>query len=99
HTETYSLSLHDALPISEALLFAFSSRSSAGSLPLNIQTQTTRLGVPPSIANFSASFGLSIGQNGCVGIYPSMLAIMVAPVAGVEDRKSTRLNSSHVSIS
>src|SRR5699024_7198471 len=68
---------------SEALLFAFSSRSSAGSLPLNIQTQTTRLGVPPSIANFSASFGLSIGQNGCAGIYPSMLAIMVAPVAGV----------------
>lgn len=69
---------------SEALLFAFSSRSSAGSLPLNIQTQTTRLGVPSSIANFSASFGLSIGQNGCAGIYPSMLAIMVAPVAGVE---------------
>jgi L-cystine uptake protein TcyP (sodium:dicarboxylate symporter family) len=34
-----------------------------------------------SIANFSASFGLSIGQNGCAGIYPAMLAIMVAPVA------------------
>lgn len=67
----------------EVLLFAFTSRSSAGALPLNIQTQTTRLGVPSSVANFSASFGLSIGQNGCAGIYPSMLAIMVAPVAGV----------------
>ena len=31
----------------------------------------------------SASFGLSIGQNGC-GIYPAMLAIMVAPVAHVD---------------
>lgn len=68
----------------EVLLFAFTSRSSAGSLPLNVQTQKNRLGVPDGIANFSASFGLSIGQNGCAGIYPAMLAIMVAPVAHVE---------------
>ena len=68
----------------EVLLFAFTSRSSAGTLPLNVQTQKTRLGVPDGIANFSASFGLSIGQNGCAGIYPAMLAIMVAPAAGVE---------------
>ncbi|TVT27810.1 L-cystine transporter [Salinicoccus cyprini] len=69
---------------SEALLFAFTSRSSAGTLPLNIQTQRTRLGIPASIANFSGSFGLSIGQNGCAGIYPAMLGIMIAPAAGVE---------------
>ena len=68
----------------EVLIFAFTSRSSAGALPLNIQTQTQRLGVPDGIANFSASFGLSIGQNGCAGIYPAMLAIMVAPVANVD---------------
>ncbi|WP_181302105.1 L-cystine transporter [Staphylococcus pasteuri] len=68
----------------EVLVFAFTSRSSAGALPLNIQTQTTRLGVPEGIANFSATFGLSIGQNGCAGIYPAMLAIMVAPVAHVD---------------
>lgn len=67
----------------EVLIFAFTSRSSAGALPLNVQTQTQRLGVPEGIANFSASFGLSIGQNGCAGIYPAMLAIMVAPVAHV----------------
>ncbi|HDI1470405.1 TPA: L-cystine transporter [Staphylococcus aureus] len=68
----------------EVLIFAFTSRSSAGALPLNVQTQTRRLGVPEGIANFAATFGLSIGQNGCVGIYPAMLAIMVAPVANVE---------------
>ncbi|MDI3409807.1 cation:dicarboxylase symporter family transporter [Bacillus sonorensis] len=28
------------------------------------------------------SFGLSIGQNGCAGIYPAMLAIMIAPTIG-----------------
>ncbi|HFJ5195819.1 TPA: L-cystine transporter [Staphylococcus aureus] len=68
----------------EVLIFAFTSRSSAGALPLNVQTQTRRLGVPEGIANFAATFGLSIGQNGCAGIYPAMLAIMVAPLANVE---------------
>lgn len=65
-----------------ALLFAFTSRSSAGTLPLNINTQTNRLGVPDGIANFAGSFGLSIGQNGCAGIYPAMLAVMIAPTVG-----------------
>ena len=58
------------------------SRSSAGALPLNINTQTNRLGVPDGIANFSGAFGLSIGQNGCAGIYPAMLAVMIAPSVG-----------------
>ena len=40
--------------------------------------------MPDGIANFSASFGLSIGQNGCAGIYPAMLAVMVAPAAHVD---------------
>ena len=67
----------------ETLLFAFTSRTSAGTLPLNIQTQTSRLGVPEGIANFSGSFGLSIGQNGCAGVYPAMLAVMIAPTVGI----------------
>lgn len=69
-----------AMPV---LTFAFTSRSSAGTLPLNIKTQNQELGVSEGIANFSGSFGLSIGQNGCAGIYPAMLAVMVAPTAGV----------------
>ena len=48
--------------------------------------KTRRLGVPEGIATFAATFGLSIGQNGCAGIYPAMLAIMVAPAANVEIR-------------
>ncbi|WP_412677660.1 L-cystine transporter [Bacillus swezeyi] len=63
------------------IVFAFTSRSSAGALPLNIKTQRS-LGVPEGIANFAGSFGLSIGQNGCAGIYPAMLAIMIAPTIG-----------------
>ncbi|MFS1562920.1 MAG: L-cystine transporter [Candidatus Arsenophonus phytopathogenicus] len=65
------------------LIFAFTSRSSAGSIALNVETQTQQLGIPESIANFSASFGATIGQNGCAGIYPAMLAVMVASTVGI----------------
>lgn len=70
-----------ALP---TLSFAFTSRSSAASIPLNIETQTDKLGNNPVVANFSATFGATIGQNGCAGIYPAMLAVMVAPTVGVD---------------
>ncbi|UXU76571.1 MULTISPECIES: L-cystine transporter [unclassified Paracoccus (in: a-proteobacteria)] len=67
-----------------ALSFAFSSRSSAATIPLNVEVQTRRLGVPPTIASFAASFGATIGQNGCAGLYPAMLAVMVAPTMGID---------------
>lgn len=66
-----------------ALTFAFTSRSSAGTLPLNIKTQTDGFGVSEGVANFAGPFSLTIGQNGCAGIYPAMLAVMVAPTAGI----------------
>ncbi|QPB43201.1 L-cystine transporter [Rodentibacter haemolyticus] len=66
------------------LAFAFSSRSSAATIPLNIETQTNKLGNNSAIANFSATFGATIGQNGCAGIYPAMLAVMVAPTVGID---------------
>jgi L-cystine uptake protein TcyP (sodium:dicarboxylate symporter family) len=66
------------------LAFAFTSRTSAGAIPMSVQTQTTRLGTPEGIANFAASFGSTIGQNGCAGIYPAMLAVMIAPTVGVD---------------
>ncbi|WP_297322844.1 L-cystine transporter [uncultured Bartonella sp.] len=65
------------------LTFAFTSRSSAASIPLNIEALTERIGVPQSIASFAASFGATIGQNGCAGLYPAMLATMVAPTVGI----------------
>lgn len=66
-----------------ALTFAFTSRSSAGALPLNIKTQTDGYGVSEGVANFIGPFGLSIGQNGCAGTYPAMLAVMAAPTVGI----------------
>ena len=73
--------LKKVLPV---LTFAFTSRSSAGAIPMNVQTQTQRLGTQEGIANFAASFGATIGQNGCAGIYPAMLSGMIAPPVGID---------------
>lgn len=66
------------------LSFAFTSRSSAATIPLNIETQTEKLRNNNVIANFAATFGATIGQNGCAGIYPAMLAVMIAPTVGID---------------
>lgn len=73
--------LKKVLPV---LTFAFTSRSSAGTIPLNISAQKNSLGVDEGVANMSASFGATIGQNGCAGIYPAMLAVMIAPSVGID---------------
>src|SRR5438876_4629613 len=72
----YTLSLHDALPISDRLAVVFVAERS---------TATTVLARGRELAILSLqSFGLLLGLVAC-------------PRA--EDRKSTRLNSSHPSIS
>jgi len=73
-----------ARKIFPVLAFAFTSRTSAGAIPMSVQTQTARLGTPEGIANFAASFGSMMGQNGCAGIYPAMLAVMIAPTVGID---------------
>src|SRR5699024_7125830 len=65
-----------AMPV---LIFGFSSRSSAGALPLNIETQKQGLGVSDGVADVAGAFSVTIGQNGCAVIYPAMLAGMAAP--------------------
>ncbi|ELR67563.1 L-cystine uptake protein TcyP [Photobacterium marinum] len=72
--------LNKILPV---LTFAFTSRSSAGTIPLNIETQVKKLGNSEGVSNFSASFGATMGQNGCAGLYPAMLAVMIAPTVGI----------------
>ncbi|MDY3946952.1 MAG: cation:dicarboxylase symporter family transporter [Ezakiella sp.] len=66
------------------LMFAFTSRSSSGALPITISNMEENLGVPTGIANLAGSLGTSIGQNGCAGIYPAMLAVMIAPTVGID---------------
>lgn len=73
--------IQDAFPV---LSFAFISRTSAGTLPLTVNALENKMGVSKGIANLAASFGISIGQNGCAGVYPAMLAVMIAPTVGID---------------
>ena len=73
--------IRKAFPV---LSFAFTSRTSAGTLPLTTHALEHDFGISKGIANLSASFGISIGQNGCAGVYPAMLAVMIAPTVGID---------------
>lgn len=64
------------------LVFAFTSRTSAGTLPMTIKALTNDMGVDSGVANLAGSLGTSIGQNGCAAIYPAIVVMMVAPVVG-----------------
>ena len=81
--------LHGISPItyfkkaSKPLVLAFTSRSSAGTLPLTISTLTNEMGVNQSTANFVASFSSTAGMQGCAGIYPTMLVVFLANANGI----------------
>ena len=65
------------------LILAFTSRSSLGSLPVTIETLADEHGVEEGIASLSASLGANMGMNGCAGIYPALVAVTVANMAGI----------------
>ena len=68
----------------EALVMAFSSRSSLGTLPMTIATLTERMGVSAGSANLVGSLGATMGMNGCAGFFPAMLVVMVGHMVGLE---------------
>ena len=70
--------------VSQALVLAFTSRSSLGTLPVSIETLTKNQGVDEGVASFAASLSANMGMNGCAGIYPALMAVTVANMAGME---------------
>ena len=68
----------------EPLRLAFTSRSSLGTLPVTIEALTDKQGVEEGVASFTASLGANMGMNGCAGIYPALMAVTIANMAGVE---------------
>lgn len=83
------LVLHGVSPVtyfkkaSKPLVLAFTSRSSAGTLPLTISTLTKEMGVNQSTANFVDSFSSTAGMQGCARIYPTMLVVFLANANGI----------------
>ncbi|RDY27343.1 sodium:dicarboxylate symporter [Romboutsia weinsteinii] len=70
--------------VSKVLILAFTSRSSLGTLPVTIETLTDNVGVDSGTASFVTSLGSNMGMNGCAGVYPALMAVTIANMAGVE---------------
>lgn len=58
-----------------AQLTAFSTQSSAGTLPVTTRQLTHEVGVHPEVAHFTAPLGSTVGMPGCAGIWPILIAV------------------------
>ena len=69
-----------AIPI---FLTAFSTSSSAATMPVTIRTLETEFGVPDSITTFSVPIGVTVNMDG-TALFEVMAAIFVAQLFGVD---------------
>ncbi len=72
----------------EPLLLAFTSRSSLGTLPVTIDTLTNNQKLDEGTASFVASLASNMGMNACAGLYPALMAVTIANMAGIEQTAS-----------
>lgn len=68
--------------VSEALILAFTSRSSLGTLPVTIECLTENAGLDNGVASFVGSLGSNMGMNGCAAVYPALMAVTLANMSG-----------------
>jgi len=64
-------------------LVAFSTSSSAATLPVNMETCETKLGVPNSITSFVLPLGATINMDG-TALYQGVAAVFIAQVYGFD---------------
>ncbi|NLK13063.1 MAG: dicarboxylate/amino acid:cation symporter [Candidatus Phytoplasma sp.] len=67
-----------------AMLVAFTTQSSYGTLPVTVRSLKERVGVSGSIADFVGPIGANVGMNACGGIFPAMVAVITANAYGIE---------------
>lgn len=63
-----------------ALLVAFTTRSSFGTLPVSESTLRQRFGASQLAASFVPSLGATMGMNACAGVFPAMLVVMAMTI-------------------
>lgn len=68
--------------MSSAMLFAFSSASSIGTLPFNMEA-TQRLGARKEVASFVLPLGATINMDG-TAIYQGVCAVFIAQIFGID---------------
>lgn len=67
----------------DVMLIAFSSSSSAATLPLNMETCEQKLGVPKQITSFVLPLGATINMDG-TSMYQAVATVFIAQVYGVD---------------
>ncbi|MGB1077319.1 MAG: dicarboxylate/amino acid:cation symporter [Bdellovibrionales bacterium] len=69
--------------VREAQIIAFSSSSSAATIPVSLKCAEEKLGVPKKIAGFTVPLGATINMDG-TGLYQAVAAIFLTQVFGVD---------------
>lgn len=62
---------------------AFTTQSSVGSIPANVDNLVNNFGVSENIASFVAPAGATMGMPGCAGFWPVLAAILTGNVLGL----------------
>lgn len=67
-----------------AMITAFTTSSSLGTLPVTLETLVDRVGIKEQVAGFVAPLGATMKMDGCGAIFPSIVCIMTANIFNIE---------------
>jgi Na+/H+-dicarboxylate symporter len=67
----------------EAMLFAFSTSSSAATIPVTLKTATNNLGINKNVASFVIPVGATINMDG-TAIMQGLATVFIAQISGVD---------------
>lgn len=67
-----------------AMITAFTTSSSLGTLPVTMETLVDRVGVSQRVAGFVAPLSATMKMDGCGAIFPAIVCIMTATVFGID---------------
>ena len=65
-------------------MIGFTTQSSMGAIPANVENLREKQGVAEEIASFTAPLGATMGMPGCAGFWPVMNAVLTINVMGLD---------------
>jgi len=67
-----------------AMITAFTTSSSLGSMPVTLETLVDRVGIKESVAGFVAPLGATMKMDGCGAIFPAVVCILTANLFNID---------------
>jgi Na+/H+-dicarboxylate symporter len=67
-----------------AMITAFTTSSSLGTLPVTLETLVDRVRISERVAGFVAPLGATMKMDGCGAIYPAIVCVLTAQVFGID---------------